>query len=354
MLLSGSEPFVFKPSDFISNGTDAQTDASLKSILSYLDPIALLADAKLLKSYAQPFLVQNFALTGDDGKVLAGMACGDKAAARAAQVPDTPAKVIELAHLNHGAGNAHGPDAIVRLPENFDRCKPINLVIYNHGFSDSAKSSVKNAELDKQMAAAPPNTVLIVPEWQKNPGSRSGDQGKFKNPDEFKGMLQDVFDGTPELKGKSLQDVNHIGIVAHSAGYGPTTTELYKNGLGNKINSVTLLDSLYDPKAFDPWIEANLKDLSDGKKQFNNIFGDSTAAQSKAQAQRVQEMLIDAGLPKSAMVADYTHGQSVLDPAIMAQHPIVFKYSNATVANKGAHTSMPNLYVDKIEIASAG
>jgi len=261
-------------------------------------------------------------------------------------------KVYELAKLKHNAGNASGPDAIVRLPADFDPCKPINVVIYNHGFEDSAKSSVKNADLNEQMAEAPPNTVLIVPEWQKQPGSRSGDQGNFQKPGEFKHMLEDAFAATPELRGKHLQNVEHIGIVAHSAGYGPATTELYKNDLGDKVNSVTLLDSLYNPKAFDPWLEANIQDLSEGKKHFTNIFGDSTEGPSKAQAIRVEKMLEHAGLSKSSMVKDYNHGKQIMDPATLAGHPIIFKYSNATVAGKGSHASLPNLYVHNVEVAS--
>ena len=356
MSTHNAESWVLAPSDLLGHVPDAQIGAGAQSALSNIDRIGLLGAASQFKIGDAPVPMHDLLLTaGEDMRVLALLVGSDKATALSAQnqAPDTPAKVIELDHLNHNAGNTHGPDAIVRLPENFDRSKPINLVIYNHGYSDSAKSSVKNAELNRQMAAAPPNTVLIVPEWQKDPGSRSSDQGNFKNRDQFKGMLQDVLDSTPELQGKTLSDVSHIGIVAHSAGYGPTTTELYKNNLGNKVNSVTLLDSLYDPKALDPWIQANLKDLCDGKKQFNNIFGDSTAAHSKAQAQRVQEMLTQAGLPQSAMITDYNHSTSVIDPAVMARYPIVFKYSTASVANKGAHSSLPNLYLDKIETASA-
>jgi hypothetical protein len=270
-----------------------------------------------------------------------------------AQAQGSPARVHELGRLKHNAGNAEGPDALVRLPGNFDPSRPMSLVIYNHGFVDSAKSAVTNADLSQQMAKAPPNTVLVVPEWQKVPGSRTGNQGTFDKASMFSGMLQDVFDSIPELKGMSIRNVDDIRIVAHSAGYGPTETELYQNDLGGKVSSVTLLDSLYDSRGFDPWIQANLKDLSEGKKQFNNIFGESTAKYSKEQAQRVEDMLIKAGLPKSSMLTDYDHGKDVMDPSTLAQHPIVFKYSDATIDGKGAHMSLPNLYLEKLERAAA-
>jgi hypothetical protein len=353
MATGGAEQPISRPSDGQGLVSEAPAYSGGGTALPTVDRVGLLKEAGGVKSFALPFAMQNFALTGDDGPAIAPADGSDRTATLVVPPEDTPAKLYELAQLKHNAGNAKGPDAMVRVPENFDPTKPINIVIYNHGFFDSAKSAVTNADLSEQMAKAPPNTVLIVPEWQKKPASATSDQGTFEKSGQFKGMLQDIFDGTPELKGKSLQNVDHIGIVSHSAGYEPTESELYNNDFGDKVNSVTLLDSLYDAKGLDPWIEKNLKDLSSGKKQFTNILGDSTAAHSKALAQRVEEMLGKAGLPKSSMLTDYTHGQDVMDGATLAQHPIIFKYSNATIDGKGPHMSLPNLYLDKVEMAAA-
>ena len=134
---------------------------------------------------------------------------------------------------------------MVRIPANFDPTKPIHLVIYNHGFGSTAQSAFSDSHLAEQMASAPANTVLIVPEWQKDPGGRNSQQGKFATSGDFRGMLQEALEKTPELQGKTLNDIQSIGIIAHSAGYAPAETELYKNGLGNKVNSITLLDALY-------------------------------------------------------------------------------------------------------------
>ena len=140
------------------------------------------------------------------------------------------------------------------------------------------------------MRNAPPNTVLIVPEWQRTPTANNGDQGRFAEAGMFKGMLEEALSKTPGLEGKTLKDVDSISIISHSAGFNPSISELYNNGLGDKVKSVTLLDSLYNGHAFDRWIEDNIKDLSTGKKQFNkHLFG--TAAESQAQAERVKAML---------------------------------------------------------------
>lgn len=266
---------------------------------------------------------------------------------------DTPAQKFELNHLEHRSGDHAAPDAVVRLPQNFDPSKPIHLVIYNHGFGSTAHSSYSINRLDQHMADAPPNTVLIIPEWQSSPASRSGQQGRLAQNGQYRGMLQEVFDKTPGLKGKTLQDVDAISIFGHSAGYAPTLAQLYNNQLGDKVKSVTLLDAMYcNSNSFDPWIKANIKDLAAGKKQFNNFYFD-TKGKSEAQAQSVRNMLRSAGEPDADMVIDRGSPGAVMDAGQIASHGIVFKYSNASDGvNGGAHLSMPNLYVGQVEKAA--
>lgn len=266
--------------------------------------------------------------------------------------PESPSRTFELRRLNHRAADHSVPDAMVRLPENFDPNKPVHLVIYNHGFGSTAKSSYDINKLDQQLAEAPPNTVLIIPEWQANPGSRSGSQGRLQEAGMFAGMLQEVLDKTPGLQGKTLKDIDSISIFAHSAGYGPTETEINNsNGLSGKVKSITLLDALYDGTGFDSWLQANIKDISQGNKQFNNFFF-GTGDSSKSQAQRVRAMLSRAGLPASSMIEDYNHGKELMPAEQIAAHPIVFKYSSATDSSvDGAHLAMPLLYVGAVERA---
>jgi hypothetical protein len=220
----------------------------------------------------------------------------------------------------------------VHLPANFDPNKPINLVIYNHGYGSTAKGAYSDAQLGQQMANAPPNTVLVVPEWQRQPGSRSSNQGNLAESGQYKGMLQEIFDKTPGLQGKKLDDVANISIIAHSAGFRPTETELYQNGLASKVKNIALLDALYDHHGFDSWLKSNIKDLHDGNKHFYNIFNDTTNA-SRQQADRVKQMARAAGLPETS-------------------DSIVFRYSNRTTNGHGPHGSMPSLYFGAIVRAS--
>ena len=254
----------------------------------------------------------------------------------------TPAKTRALYNLSHRTSDAKTPDAMVVIPPNFDKNKPVNLVIYNHGWYDTASSSLKHADLEQQMKNAPPNTVLIVPEWQTKPGSSgkgASNEGRFGNENFVSGMVQDVFNNTPELKGKTLADVNHVGIISHSAGYVPTESELYKNPeLAGKVNSVTMLDSLYDGHGLDKWIHQNIAGLSDGTKHYSNIYNTSTARNSEIQSQFVANELKKYGGSKASEFVD--HSGTMLTANQMRKHPINFK-----------STSMPHMEIPKNYVA---
>ena len=260
---------------------------------------------------------------------------------------DTPAQKFELHGLKNGSGQHSSADAVVRVPENFDPTKPIHLMVYNHGFGSTASSAFKEAELDKQLKDAPPNTVLVVPEWQLNPSSRTSNEGRFAEAGRFKNLVNEAFSHTPGLEGKTLQNVDSIGLIGHSAGYKGVETELYKNGLANKVNSVTMLDAMYDPQGLDPWLRSNIHELAAGTKHFYNVSNDTFPA-SRDQAHRVQGMLREAGLPESTMYQEFGNGKAVMNDGQVQKHSIVFKFSSATTEGKGTHMSIPNLYVHQI------
>lgn len=250
-------------------------------------------------------------------------------------------RVTEL-RLNNRASNHGGPDAVVHIPRGFDPTKPVNVVIYNHGFGSTASSAYRDNQLGQAMANAPPNSILVVPEWQSNPSSRSGDQGRLRQPGMFNNMLQEVFDRTDGLRGKRIDQVNSISIFAHSAGYGPLETQLYNNGLGSKVTNVTMLDAMYRPNGLDRWLKDNIRELHAGTKTFTNIFN-GTAAASRDQAQRIRGMLNAAGLPTSSMVED-NNGSQPLNSARMADKSIVFKFSSQSQGTQGPHFAIPSQY----------
>ncbi len=281
----------------------------------------------------------------------------DRASEIARPAADGATPPPELKYLKHSSAPHGKPDALVQLPANFDPSQPINLVVFNHGFGSTVGGAYDRFKLGEQMKNAPPNTVLIMPEWQAEPGARNSRQGHFAEPGMFRGMLQEIFDTTDGLKGKTLKDVGNISIIAHSAGNVPSQTQLYKNDLpgdrelSGKINNVTLLDALYKGDAFDKWITDNAAALRSGEKTFQNIFFDSTGANSRAQAARVERLLNDGSGGPSPVHRDYSAPRSLLKPEEIAAHPVIFKYSSATAGKEGTHMSMPILYVGPVEAA---
>lgn len=264
--------------------------------------------------------------------------------------PQRPERVHEIYQMDNRSADHRGPDAVVRLPKNFDPSKPINLVIYNHGWGDTVQSSFRNTNMGTQMEDAPPNTVLILPEWQRVAGASSGDQGRFKEQGRFRAFLQEVLDKTPETKGKTLNDVKNIDIISHSAGDNATLSEVNNNGLESKITSITLLDSMYNTNTgFDNWIQMNIKELANGTKQFRNIYFDK-ADRGRAQADRIRDMLRRAGHSSQLVYQDDRRGQPVMTAAELARHSIVFKYSD--IGGAGAHGQIPKIYIAPVEGAA--
>lgn len=263
------------------------------------------------------------------------------------QSTDATGTTYTFYNLKHRAASHTTPDAIVRVPNGFDPYKPIHLVIYNHGFYTDVTGAYATAQLAAQMQNAPPNTVLIVPEWQLHPGAASSNSGAFRIGGLFAGMVQDAFDGIPALHGRTLDDMSTVTILAHSAGYVPAEVELYANGIEDKVICVTLLDALYDSSGFDDWLKTNIKDLSAGKKRFYNFFY-GTSRYSKAQAARVKQMLSAAGLSASIVDEDYQNGDKVMSAADIAAHSIVFKYSAVKTADLEPHFTIPVLYVQPV------
>ncbi|MBS2001400.1 MAG: hypothetical protein JST44_07825 [Cyanobacteria bacterium SZAS LIN-5] len=243
--------------------------------------------------------------------------------------------------LDNRVGNHAGADALVYVRSDFDPSKPIHLAVYNHGFGSTVTSALSKNQIREMMSHAEPNTVLMLPEWQTNPGSRSGNSGTLGQQNKFAAMVQETLQKTPALQGASLSNIDRVDIIAHSAGYSPTEKEIYRNpALSNKVRSITLLDSLYDRHGFDQWLQNNIADLSAGRKQFYNFSNSSTASNSRAQANFVASLLRSRGLPTNNYVADYSGGDQVgRHGAAMAQRSIVFASTNVR------HLDIPGKYI---------
>ncbi|HIA53704.1 MAG TPA: hypothetical protein EYN91_16700 [Candidatus Melainabacteria bacterium] len=255
-------------------------------------------------------------------------------------------KVYE--HQLQNSTGRHKVDASVIIPQGYDPQRPTRMLIYNHGFRTDARAALSYSQLREQMRSADPQTILIVPEWQAKPGSNSSARGGSDKPNFYRNMFNEIMQKTPELRGKTVDDLASIGIISHSAGYNPSIAQLYKNGLQNKITSVTVLDSIYNPTAYDGWISNNLQDLAAGKKHFQLIYTGHLAKQSNALQARVEQQLTRAGLGTESVHKDHGRGGTIVSPETIANNGFVFKRSEFTNRGDGAHGSMTHVYLRQL------
>lgn len=255
----------------------------------------------------------------------------------------TASRTYKLRKLNTRTAPHQASDAIVHVPKGFDRSRAVRLVIYNHGLAHTVDETFSIWMLGRHMSAAPPNTVLILPEWAANPKEYSSNAGPFHRPGFFRRMLTEIMSRTPELKDTNIEDVQEIAIVTYSGGFRAAATEIYRNNLTAKISNLTLLDSLYRSDHFDAWLKSNLKPLAAGKKQFHNFFFD-TRQQSIAQHRRLKQMFTWAGISSPGMLYDTQRPGAVLSASTIARHGIVFKLSTRASRSFSPHENIASIY----------
>ncbi len=248
------------------------------------------------------------------------------------QRTNNPERLVKL-KLSNSTGNNRSADAMVYLPPGFDPNRRYDVVVFNHGFRSSAESSVREFDLVAQMKKGNPQTVLIVPEWQVTPGASNHVQGRFAQEGFFTNMLKEIIQKTPELARGGIDGIERMHLFSHSAGYTPTGSILNKNPeVAAKVQSVTMLDSLYSDTVM-PWLQANQQALASGEKQFRNIFGSETQANSRNQQERLRQMMARLGRPNAVRTMDnaYTFRD--------AQASIIFTRTNTS------HGRMPNTFI---------
>jgi len=225
------------------------------------------------------------------------------------------------------------PDAFVYVNPGFDSSKPVNLIVYNHGWYDTANSAFRNARLQEQMAKAPPNSILVVPAWQANEGAASGvEDARFKT--NFVGMLSAAM----RANGRSLNDIGDITFVSHSAGYNAINRELNalkSTTLYDKISTVANLDSNLESTqpATEEWIAHNLRNgkFANGKATYLNVWAPGqTNGNTRGQAARIENLAAHGyGTRNNIVSIDYgQRGRPPISPEQLSRRPITFQHTN--------------------------
>ena len=253
----------------------------------------------------------------------------------------------ELFDLKHRTGDHSTPDAVVFIAPGFDQTQPVDLVIYNHGMMNNVSEVVDQWEIEKQIPLAPPNTVVIMPEWATNPSQLSLEAGDFHKPGFFRAMLTEILSKTPELKAVKPDDLNKISIVSYSGGWNATATQIYKNGFEPKIVSVSMFDSLYKGKILDPWIEKNLDNFASGKKQYHNFYF-HTYPYALQQLARIKKMIAQKNIQIPDMIHDTADPKAVMKESRIADNSIVFKNTMIYDDKFSGHQSTAYVYFPQV------
>lgn len=242
---------------------------------------------------------------------------------------------------------------MVYIAPGYDAAQPIHLVVYNHGMMTNLNDVEQGWQISKAMKEAAPNTVLVAPEWAVEPKALSDKAGDFHKPGFFKAMLEEIFAKTPELSKRSLNDVKDIRLTSFSGGLYPLATELEKNGLENKVVSVTLFDSLYKGFTLDNWLKKNIVSLAKGEKQYHNFYFHTWPA-SLQQMNRIKKMLKTAKIDNAYTKFDTADAHTLMDAEKIASRSIVFKYSMVGIdENTIGHNAVPKVYIPEFLKATA-
>lgn len=153
---------------------------------------------------------------------------------------------------------------------------------------------------------------------------------------------------TPPLRNLAIENIASIGIITHSGGYKAAMSEMYKNGLYDNVSSLTVLDSMYNPLAYDRWMQDNITDLAYGRKQLQVIYTEHLSNETLGFAHRVKQALRRNKLSESNLYFDHGTSKSVLGSDTFSNHGIVFKKSDFKIKDESAHGSMTHVYLREV------
>jgi hypothetical protein len=170
-----------------------------------------------------------------------------------------PARVHELRLSTgpHPPGDA--PDVVAHVASRLDATRPLELVVFLHGFDCCARSLV-GSEPVACRSGEPPHrawdlaaihersgagSILVVPQLAYK--ARTSQGHRFTRRGSFDAMVGELLAGPlrAELGPKTLADVRGVTLVAHSGGYGALVPILRDETRQLKVHSVVMLDALY-------------------------------------------------------------------------------------------------------------
>jgi hypothetical protein len=280
-----------------------------------------------------------------------------------AATPDAPPADTCLPTATHTFALAAGafppspdhPNAIVHVPDGFDRAGPIDVVVYLHGHRNCIANVLGETDtectpgggtrsatsLAAQLAESGRNALLVLPEVRFD--EASSDPGAFGDDDGFRAFLAEALAALPPPLGPlAVDDVGHVIVASHSGGYLAVAGILTVGGVG--VDEVWLFDSLYGATlAYDTWVMSDLPAFASRAKRFATFYtsGGGTLANNQAMADRAAAWV--AGDP-DVLVDDRTTDTW---PDATYAHGLLFKRSMLS------HDGVPRYYVERMLSTSA-
>jgi hypothetical protein len=181
------------------------------------------------------------------------------------------ALVIAVAALAHAASGqlvelrlstgphppSDAPDVVAHVSSRLDVQKPLELVVFLHGFDCCVRSLVSpepvpcgrgepaNKAWDlagiHERSGSP--SIFVVPQLAYR--ARDAHHHRFAERGSFDRMIAELLSGPLAGLGKGLSDVKHVTLVAHSGGYGAVVPILRDDTRKLKVDRVVMLDALY-------------------------------------------------------------------------------------------------------------
>lgn len=147
----------------------------------------------------------------------------------------------------------------IRIPQKFSAKKPLELVLWFHGWNNNIDSADNFYGLTEQFSKAGRNAIFIFPEGPKNAPDSYG--GKLERPEMFTLFINDLLKklesikALPKNKQYTINDCS-ITLAGHSGAYRVISKIIQYN----KIDEILLFDAMYGGNdAYLHWIAENKK-----------------------------------------------------------------------------------------------
>ncbi len=219
--------------------------------------------------------------------------------------PARPAWWAEATLENAAFRTPGAPSAVVHAPQGLDPSRPLDLVVFVHGWSGCARQLARGGEvacrdgartvtgwdLGTRFDEADVDALFVVPQLAFL--ERDGSAGRFVEEGRFRAFLEELLGALADRIGPpaDLSRVASITLVAHSAGYETTLAILSRGGVADRVRAVVLFDAMYrGHNVFADWV------LGAPDRRLISLHGATgrTASQSELFAARVRRPLGEA------------------------------------------------------------